>query len=534
MTTNRAAGLLATVLLCVAATANAVPLVVDTGSGPVRGEGVEVVSFKGIPYAAPPVGELRWRAPVPPAPWQAPRDATRYGARCPQPTSVIGQAALRAGPMPAAVNESGMSEDCLTLNIWTPARSATERLPVIVWVHGGGFQFGSGSVPETDGSALARRGVVLVSLNYRLGALGFLAHPQLSRGSPQGTSGNYGLLDQILALQWVRDNIAAFGGDPANVTLMGQSAGGYSGAVLMVSPLARGLIHRVVALSPAVIYGGPRQRLRETYYGQPSAESQGARLVPDIAAMRALPAEQIVQQLRSDPTLSPGLHLVPIIDGHVEPDDASRLIGTAGVPRIPLMVGYAAEEGLFFRADGPRTVAAYHAFLASRFAPEILAEVKAAYPAADDQSATAAATRSFGESDVVTTAVLMARNASRTAPTYLFRFARVSPFIRNAWGNATHTSDRPYWFDHISGDASMHEARDRMLAGEMAGALAQFAKSGNPNGPALPAWPAYQPDEGRQLEFGDETRVVVKPDDTSVALFERAWEATRGTRLLAR
>lgn len=520
-------------LSLVAESSLALSLVVTTQSGALRGSGNEVTSFKGIPYAAPPTGDRRWRAPVPPAVWREVRDATQYGPRCPQPVGNVAAAGVRAGPLPVGPGQPGMSEDCLSLNIWSPARTATERLPVIVWVHGGGFQFGSGSVPETDGEALARRGVVLVSLNYRLGALGFLAHPQLSRESAHGVSGNYGLLDQVLALQWVHDNIAAFGGDPGNVTFMGQSAGGYSAAVMMVSPLARGLFHRIVAHSPPVIFG-PRQKLRETYYGIESAEAKGARLVPDIAAFRAMPAEQVLERLRLDPTFSSGsgLRLGPIIDGHVEPEDASMLIGTTRAAAVPVMVGYAAEEGLFFRGDSPRTLQAYHDFLASRYAPQVVDAVKAAYPATDDASAAAAATRAFGESDVVNTAILMARQSGRRAPAYLFRFARVSPFIRNTWGSATHTADRLYWFDHITDEAGLYEARDRELAREMADRLVRFAESGNPNAPSLVRWPAYTSTESVALELGDTTRVVANPEARVVSLFERVWEVTRAAPLL--
>ena len=217
-----------------------VPTTVHTQSGPVRGSGTDVMAFKGIPYAAPPTGDRRWRPPAAAERWTDVRDATRFGPRCP-------------GTPPARAGALGLggpaSEDCLTLNVWTPAKSSGDRLPVMVWIHGGGFNFGSVTWPRVDGTNLARRGVVVVSFNYRLGALGFLAHPALSRESEHQVSGNYGLLDQIAALRWVRANIAAFGGNPENVTLFGSSAGASSQVFLMVSPLARGLFHRAIAQS---------------------------------------------------------------------------------------------------------------------------------------------------------------------------------------------------------------------------------------------------------------------------------------------
>jgi len=231
---------------------------VITKSGPVRGAGTDVVSFKGIPYAAAPVGQLRWHPPENPSPWSTVRDATQFGPQCPQPQRVIpGLAGAR--PLPT-------NEDCLTLNIWTPARTAADRLPVMVWIHGGGFYVGSGSTPAYDGEALARRGVVLVTLNYRLGALGFLAHPGLSHESARSVSGNYGLLDQIAALRWVQDNIAQFGGNPANVTAFGQSGGAYSICILMASPLAKGLFRRAIMQSLPLMFQ-PVLRLRTEHAG---------------------------------------------------------------------------------------------------------------------------------------------------------------------------------------------------------------------------------------------------------------------------
>src|SRR5687767_5304150 len=280
------------VLACVASTAFAVsgkdvgalPPIVRIISGSVRGSGTDVVAFKGIPYAAPPTGNLRWRPPVAPAPWTGVRDATAFGPQCPQ-----------AGTNLSAVAAIPSSEDCLTLNVWTPAVSNAERLPVMVWFHGGGYAVGSGA--SQDGEALARHGAVVVTLNYRLGALGFFAHPALSRESEHGVSGNYGLLDQIAALRWVQTNIAAFGGNPENVTLFGTSAGASSQGFLLVSPLARGLFHRAITQSGWWRAAGPKPRLQVPYYRFPAAEAQGLSMARDIATLRALSADEVLARM---------------------------------------------------------------------------------------------------------------------------------------------------------------------------------------------------------------------------------------------
>ncbi len=248
-----------------------------------------VAAYLGIPYAAPPVGELRWKPPAPPAPWDGVREATQYGPSCPQPPGALGG---DVGPM---------DEDCLRLNVWTAARAGDPPRPVMVWIHGGGLRQGSGSMRTYDGASLARAGVVLVSINYRLGVLGFLAHPALTAESPHHTSGDYGLMDQIAALHWVHDNIRAFGGDPGNVTIFGESAGAVSVCDLMCSPLAKGLFERAIAES-----GSAPDRVRyrdKDLPGLPSAESDGVALarrlgIPDgpgaLAALRATPWQKLL------------------------------------------------------------------------------------------------------------------------------------------------------------------------------------------------------------------------------------------------
>lgn len=494
---------------------------VRTRPGAVRGAGTGVVAFKGIPYAAPPTGDRRWRAPAPAEPWTGVRDVTRFGPQCTQPGNFTPSG--RGANQPLSIPSN---EDCLTLNVWTPAAVSDQRLPVMVWFHGGGFTVGSGSSPRNDGENLARHGVVVVTLNYRLGALGFLAHPSLSKESNRHVSGNYGLLDQIAALRWIRENIAAFGGNPENVTLFGQSAGSTSIGFLMVSPLARGLFHRAIAQSLGGSFAGPR-RLRAVSYGQPSAEAQGASVAPDIAALRKMSAEQVLALLPSAPTLSTGVHYYPNIDGYVVPDDPAVLIGTDRQARVPLLLGYNADEGLFFARDAPQTIAGYEAFLRATFPAEFVPSILAMYPASVDSEAATASLRMFGDFRIVTTTTLVARAAAKVADVYVYRFSRVSPLDLSTWGGAAHTTEIPYIFDHVTAGTGQYEERDQKLSKVMVDSWLTFAKAGNPNRVAGIPWPRYGRADYRLLNFGDAIAVESELRGPQVDLFRRAFEAMR-------
>ena len=495
---------------------------VQTKSGPVRGTGTDIVVFKGIPYAAPPTGARRWRPPAPVEPWTAVRAASQFGAECSQ------QRNFAPGRGPATTAAAPSSEDCLFLNVWTPAKSLAARLPVMVWIHGGAFTIGSGASPRFSGEMLASRGVVVVTINYRLGALGFFAHPGLSRESDQHVSGNYGHLDQIAALRWVRDNIAAFGGDPSNVTIFGQSAGASSVAgVLMVSPLARGLFHRVIAHSAGTTGTfGPKPRLRDAYYGFPAAEAMNQSLEPELAKLRSMTAEEVIAKLPNGRTMSTEWHHGPLVDGYVLPDDPGVLLGTSGQAKVPLLIGYNADEALFYRNEALKTVAEYQDFVRRLLPAEFTDAVLARYPATDDARVADASLRMFTELRFITPTVLTARAASKIADVYVYRLSRVSPGNQSRFGGAAHGAEIEYVFGHVT-DESQYEEVDRTLSSAILGAWVQFAKTGNPNGPSLPQWPAYKAPEFRLIDYGNEIAIRSSPESSNIEFFQNAFETMR-------
>jgi para-nitrobenzyl esterase len=399
----------------------------------------------------------------------------------------------------------------------------------MVWVHGGAFTIGDVATPRYDGAMLAHRGVVVVTLNYRLGALGFLAHPDLSRESPQRVSGNYGTLDQIAALRWVRDNIAAFGGDPSNVTVFGQSAGASSVAgVLMVSPLARGLFHRVIAQSAGTTGTvGPKPRLRASYYGLGAAEAENEKLAPDIAKLRAMSAAEVVATLPNARTFSTDWHFGPVIDGYVLPDDPGVLLGTSSQAKVPLLIGHNSDEANLYRNEAHRTIAAYRDFVGKLFPPQFVDTVLMMYPAAEDSKVPEAVLHMFSDYRFVTPTVLAARAASKTAAVYMYRFSRESPFTRSLGGGAAHTTEIPYVWDHIAADSSQYEEVDRTLSRAIAGAWVQFAKTGNPNGASLPEWPAYRAPEFQLIEYGNAITIGSNAVSPHVDFFQRVFETLR-------
>jgi para-nitrobenzyl esterase len=511
--------------------AHAAPLseIVQTQYGPVRGARSDILTFKGIPYAAPPIGDLRWRAPQPAKPWTDIGDTTGPEVPCPSAPGVF--------PGPAAA-PAPSSEDCLNLNVWTAAKSTGEKRPVMVWIHGGGFAVGAID-PRTDGAAWARRGAVVVSMNYRLGALGFLAHPALSRESEHQVSGNYGLLDQIAALRWVKANIASFGGDPANVTLVGQSVGATSIAIMMVSPLADGLFHRAIMESMGFQLTYPDLWLKEARNGLVSAESDGAARAPDIAAFRKMSTEEVLLRLPSAPTVdAKGKHYNPVVDGYVLPDDLPTLLGRKPRSKIQVVIGHNADEGLFFAAGTPKTLSAYQDYVRAWFPLEPVGSVMQLYPAANDQEAAAAAIRFTGDYGIVAPTVLAARMLARFTDVHAYLFSRVGPFSQARWGGDAHGAELPYAHGVVRDPSSLDEAfqkvvaagfdeTDRKVSDAMAGAWVRFAATGDPNGPGLRRWPAYTAPGYQVLTFGDALTLGSNAGDRAPGYFEKAFAKMR-------
>ncbi|WP_423605629.1 carboxylesterase/lipase family protein [Sphingomonas sp. MS122] len=428
-----------------------------------------IASFKGIPYAAPPVGERRWAPPAPVTPWSEPRDATRFGADCVQ------------NPVPGDVSRGApMAEDCLFLNVWTPKPVPGAKLPVMVWIHGGGFVAGSGALDVTDGARLARRGVVVVTFNYRLGRFGFFAHPALGEG------GNWGLMDQIAALMWVKRNIAAFGGDPANVTLFGESAGGQSVARLMASPAARGLFAKGIAAS-----GGGRDRWPALAEAQAKGIAFAAKTgAADLAALRALPAEMVrggIAILNKEE----GIYAGPITDGLIVTGHADAIFAAGGQARIPLIAGSNDDELGFVPApflpmvNGP--------LLAQLGAKANVVNI--AYGAPERAARYLAGDVIFGEPALA----LASRHARSGAAAWLYRFGYVAEAKREAGKGAGHASDVAFQFGNLPADAT---PADRAAAERIMTYWTNFARGGDPNGKGLPAWSRLDPARPELLAIG--------------------------------
>jgi para-nitrobenzyl esterase len=502
---------------------------VRTESGLVQGAGKDVVSFKGIPFAAAPAGDLRWRPPQPRQAWQGVRQATEFGPACPQDSSVV-----KVGPQ---------GEDCLVLNIWTPARTGRDRLPVMVSIHGGGFFTGAGSLSGYDGEALARQGAVVVTINYRVGVFGFLAHPELSKESARGASGNYGLLDQIAALAWVKRNIAAFGGDSKRVTIMGESAGGSSVCLLMISPLARGLFQRAISQSAAWVYT-PTTRLRERWYGRAPAEESGARLGP-IAALRAKPAQEVVKLAHVLPNMlmDDGTGFLPVVDGWVIPDDPDVLYESGRYNKAAFLAGTNADEGaLVSWGHKIRTLAALKEYMEKRYGgPDLLS----VYPAATDADASAVVARLVTDTMFLYGTHAAIRAVARRQPAYWYHFTRVNGIGKMMRMGAGHGLELNYTFGNLSlsllsdtaaGDMfkkrqdSFYDETDRALARTMSAMWVQFARTGDPNGPGLPAWPRYRAASDEYLEFGDWIEVKSRLRADQLKALARYFELLKQSR----
>jgi para-nitrobenzyl esterase len=514
------------------------PVKTATGmvSGVANADG-SVVSFKGIPYAAPPVGDLRWRAPKPAAPWTGMRKADHFGASCTQ---------RHMGPFGPFTKEflyvTPASEDCLYLNVWTPKPRAGAKLPVLFYIHGGGYDSGSGDVPIYEGEGLARKGVVAVTVNYRLGVVGFFVHPELSKESGNNASGNYGLLDQIAALKWVQANIAAFGGDPNRVTIAGQSAGGGSVHSLIASPLARGLFHRTIVQS-----GGSTVRRESVSMGSSSfanaeaegrrfAESRGAKSIADLRAMNwekliegtgvgamlaappraAVPGTQGTRAGSDMPAMAArgmgrgGPTSAPIVDGYVLPIPATDAVGQGKFNDVPMLTGMNTGElgGIRAAPTAAVTLESYRNQARQRYGDDA-DKFLALYPASNDAEAAAAQSQANRDQSLVAM-YLWAGQRSKTSRTKVFQylFDHTLPGPDSARLGAFHTAEVPYVMNtlYTAPERPFTDA-DRKIGEMMASYWANFAAKGDPNGKGLPVWPAHS-EKGVIMELGDRNEPV--------------------------
>ena len=497
----------------------------------------ELVYYRGLPYAAAPIGQLRWRAPQPVASWEGIRDASEFGTACWQDTSggnaeFMDRLANGAGmggfttwllTTLATLAEPVVSEDCLFLNVMAPANA--QGLPVMFWIHGGGHQFGSGGAVY-ESPSLTKRGVVLVSLNYRLGLYGFLAHPELTAEDPNRSSGNYGMLDQIAALQWVQQNIEKFGGDPDNVTIFGESAGGHSVGQLLASPLSEGLFHRAIAQSGTGFY--QFQAVDEAYErrsghdaGRALAKAAGVSGDNEIDQLRAMSTEAL-REFAVAPEYSDTFH--PQIDGYVLPHATAQIFDSGEQLAVPLIVGSNADEGslLYYfglaPVDGgpvasPQTQAEWNELLTEQFGEDADA-VSAAYTIDTDIDVPKAAERLMGDSWFGRHAFYMAQKHSAAGhPAYLYFYEREPPNENQTLG-ATHALEIAHVFGGFIPMWPWNE-RDDELSSEMQGLWTEFARTGDPNAADLPEWTRFQDLEAQEMVFGHEhsySRRVARED----------------------
>lgn len=458
-----------------------------------------VRAYLGVPFAAPPVGDGRWRAPRALASWSGVRAADRFSPSCMQ------AAPAAFGPWTLEFLLRGpVSEDCLYLNVWTAAARG-ERRPVLVYIYGGGFSSGSGDVPVYDGAALASRGLVVITINYRVGVLGFLAHPELSAESGDRSSGNYGLLDQVAALQWVRDNVEAFGGDPTRVTIAGQSAGAISVFLLTASPMAKGLFHRASIQSgpgglAAFGIGSTRAVARPLADAEKDgiafAESKGAK---SIAELRAIPAAELIKPSPG----SAGMRFGPIVDGRFLREDPAATFAAGRQNDVATITGLNADEGSASPAYGKQSADAFRKSVTGRYgdrAPKMLA----AYPAGTDEEARRAQVESARDAGIAGVFAMLAERAKTArTPAYMYFFDRAIPWPERPEFGAFHTAEVPYVFGTLDALPRPWTDVDRRLSDAMMTYWVSFATRGDPNGSGAAPWPAFQPGRLEIMELGE-------------------------------
>lgn len=480
------------------------PMAVTT-RGPVLGVALDGIHrFYGVPYAAPPVGPLRWRAPEPAAAWSTPRDASRKGPACPQPAGIL-------------AGGSDTDEDCLSLNLWAPAARAAAPWPVMVFIHGGGFSAGTGSDGQFDGPELARRGAVVVTFNYRLGQLGFLGHAALAaEDAAHHSSGNYGIMDQQAVLRWVRDNAAAFGGDPGRVTIFGESAGGVSVCAHLTSPVSAGLFHRAITQSGPCSFIITPLRDEDARPPVQSAASQGrlfARALgcdaaPDIpACMRGKTVAEVLAAAPRPIELERyGARYQPTIDGYILTEAPWTSLAAGRFHRVPLITGSNQDEGTVFTRGQPIADEAAYRAAVRPLLPDHVDDALRLYPVSAFRDAHAAFTAFAGDAVFGCPSRAQARLvAAAGAPAWQYYFSRLNRAGTILGLGVFHSAEIPYVFGRFTGFFTRTDA-DTAVADAMGAAWIRFAATGDPNAPGAPTWPGYTAANDTYLEFGDAIR----------------------------
>ncbi len=500
------------------------PLRIESGlvQGSMNGTG-DVVSFKGIPYASPPVGDLRWREPQPAAKWDGVRKADQFGASCPQPFST------GAPPYTEEFAMRGeMSEDCLFLNVWAPAKPATDRLAVMVYLHGGSGTRGSGSIPVYDGESLARKGIIVVTVNFRLGILGGMGHPQLSKESPHKVCGNYGMLDMIAALKWVRANVAAFGGDPEKVTLCGQSSGAHAVHSLTTSPLAKGLFRGVIAVSFPYDYLTKQHAIGNVWQKeQQGLKFAAAKKVGSIEELRKIPAADL---FADDPAVEPFTRAAlgggVNTDGWSFPVDYPKALDQGSVADLPTLTGITADD---FGPPARRlstTVATFGTGVESMFGEKkaAFAAIKDPYlalcPVSTAAEAREMAKRAQQEYRMASIPAWAAwRSKTAKAPAYTYFFDQAIPWPEHPEFGAFHSSDLVYGFGNLAKLNRPWTATDHRVADQVSNCWVNFVKTGNPNGDGLPEWKAFAASSPATMNLGAQPGMRAIADELRVKLY---------------
>jgi para-nitrobenzyl esterase len=506
----------------------------DTGAvrGLVIGDKRDIHVYKGIPFAAPPTGERRWKPPQAAERWQGVRDCFEFGPACPQKIPALFKS------VPEMAIRAPFNEDCLYLNVWTPAERQSDKLPVLYWIHGGGFVMGAASQTLYDGEELARLGCVVVSANYRLALFGFLAHPALSAESTERASGNYGILDQIEGLRWVKRNIAAFGGDPDRVCILGESAGGMSVLCLMAAPEAKGLFHSAIAQSAATMN---MLSLRSENPEADSAEKAGQKFMAacglttsaDAGQMRQLDAKTLANSGPSEPppgaplNLKPlKLDLGPIVDGRVIPDQVNAIFAKGQEHAVPLIVGSTRDEMslMLLGTRMPSDEAAYRKQLDEDFG-DLAAGVAERYPLEDAKQIRSTVIQLASDLSFIAESRFIARTHSAAGQkTYRYQFSLGTNrgFLQSL--GAHHGAELAYLFQHPAGGSE----KETRISRTMGRYWINFAATGDPNGKDLPPWPIYRSDAEEMINFGDQATVLKGDRNNQLDAIEKVSGATAG------